>query len=89
MLGMPADAPSSTVPSIDVLASALLRTAAELDRLAAERRRLAALAEGWSGGHRRRYDELLATFERRHAQLAEGVAASGLMLRRAREEAAR
>jgi hypothetical protein len=89
MFGMPADASSSTVPSIDALASSLLRTAVELDRLSAERRRLAALAEGWAGGHRRRYDELLAAFERRHAQLVAGVDASAFVLRRVREEAAR
>ena len=89
MLGMPADASFPPLPLIDALSSAVAGATAELHRLAEERRRLAALADGWTGGHRARYDELLAALERRHAQLVHGVAASALVLRRASDEAAR
>jgi hypothetical protein len=89
MLGMPADASSPTLPLIDALSSAVARATADLHRLAAERRRLAALADGWSGGHRARYDDLLATLERRHAQLAAGVDAAALAVRQARAAAVR
>jgi hypothetical protein len=89
MRNMPVDASFPTLPLIDSLAAAVASATAELHRLAAERRRLASLADGWSGGHRARYDDLLAALERRHVQLADGVASSALVLRRAREEAAR
>ena len=89
MLGMPANASFPTLSLIDALSSAVAGATAELHRLAAERRRLTDLAHGWTGGHRARFDDLLASLERRHAQLADGVAASALVLRRAGDEAAR
>jgi hypothetical protein len=89
MCGMPAVTSPSADLLIDTLTRAVAHAVAEMDALAAQRRRLAALADGWQGGHRARYDELLAALERRHVHLMAGVDAGRRALRRAHDEAGR
>lgn len=74
---------------LDELHRAVARAAADLERLAAERRRLIVLGDHWRGGHRLRFDELLAALDRRHADVDEALAAARLALRRASDEGSR
>lgn len=77
------------LPALDELTRAVRAATAVLEELDAERHRLRSGCEHWTGGHRARFDELLAALERRRDDVAAGLATAHLALRRAAEDLGR
>lgn len=75
--------PAFPLASLEALEPVLRRARAELDELAAGRRRdVATLAEVWRGGHRARFDEDLAHLEARVRRGVDELGALILLVRR-------
>lgn len=81
--------PALPLASLEALEPVLRRARAELDELAAGRRRdVATLAERWRGGHRARFDEDLAHLEARVRRGVDELGSLILLVRRGLDDLA-